>query len=74
MLGEMQPIAKERGLSLTQLVIAWTLAQPGMTHALVGARNAQQARENAKAGQVELTDEEIGAINRIFDANTDGIV
>jgi aryl-alcohol dehydrogenase-like predicted oxidoreductase len=65
MLDELRPVAAERGLSLAQLVIAWTLAQPGLTHALVGARNEEQARENAGAA-VDLGREELAAIDAVL--------
>jgi aryl-alcohol dehydrogenase-like predicted oxidoreductase len=63
MLDQIQPIADARGLTMGQLVIAWTVAQPGLTHALVGARTRQQAIENAKAGDVELTPAELATIS-----------
>ncbi len=63
MLEEFKPIAEGRGITLTQLAIAWTVAQPGLTHALVGARNPEQVEENAGAGDVELTAEELSVIN-----------
>lgn len=47
--------AERRGVTPAQWAVAWTLAQPGLTHALVGARDAKQARENAAAGDLELT-------------------
>ena len=50
MLGELRPIAERHKLSLTQLVIAWTASQPGLTHVLCGARTPEQAIENAAAG------------------------
>ena len=59
-LDKIKPIADRRGLTIGQLVIAWTVSQPGVTHALVGARTPQQAVENAKAGSVELTADELG--------------
>jgi methylglyoxal reductase len=65
MLEKMRPIAEKHGLTLAQLVIAWTVAQPGLTHALVGARNAQQAKENAVAGNAMLSQEEVGALNQV---------
>ena len=65
MLDKMRPIAGKHGLTLAQLVIAWTIAQPGLTHALVGARNAQQAGENAAAGSVALSSEELETLNQI---------
>ena len=61
-LDKIKPIADRRGLTVGQLVIAWTVSQPGVTHALVGARTPQQAAENAKAGSVELTADELGTI------------
>lgn len=63
MLEQFGPIARDRGLTPAQLVIAWTLQQPGMTHALCGARNPHQARENAAAGDVELSEEELRVID-----------
>jgi aryl-alcohol dehydrogenase-like predicted oxidoreductase len=61
-LDRIKPLADRRGLTVGQLVIAWTVSQPGLTHALVGARTAQQAIENAKAGAVELSPDELGEI------------
>jgi len=62
-LGKIKPIADEKGATLSQLVIRWTIEQPGITIALVGARNAAQSIENAKAVQLKLSAEEIGFIN-----------
>lgn len=61
-LGTISPIAEDRGITLSQLVIAWTIAQPGVTHALVGARNEQQARENAAAADIILSPDEVQII------------
>jgi len=61
---DFQPIADRHGLTLAQLAIAWTIAQPGLTHALVGARNPQQAAENAAAGDVVLSSQESAAMNQ----------
>jgi aryl-alcohol dehydrogenase-like predicted oxidoreductase len=62
-LEKIKPLAREKNVSLSQLVIRWTIEQPGITIALVGARNAKQAIENAKAIELKLTKEEIGFIN-----------
>ncbi|TAM81708.1 MAG: aldo/keto reductase [Acidobacteria bacterium] len=70
MLERMRPIAERHDLTLAQLVIAWTVVQPGLTHALVGARNAQQARENAAAGNVTLSREELENLNQIVASQT----
>jgi aryl-alcohol dehydrogenase-like predicted oxidoreductase len=58
-LEKIKPLAKEKNVSLSQLVIRWTIEQPGITVALVGARNPKQAIENAKAIQVKLSKEEL---------------
>jgi aryl-alcohol dehydrogenase-like predicted oxidoreductase len=62
-LDELRPLAGDKQATLGQLVIAWTLRQPGITLALVGARNARQATENAKAADIALTTEEMQQIN-----------
>jgi methylglyoxal reductase len=63
-LAELQPIADAHQASLAQIVIAWTLSQPGVTCVLCGARDAAQARENAAAGKIKLAAEEIETMSR----------
>lgn len=46
---ELQEIADEAGRSLIDLAIRWVAARPGITSVLVGARNRQQALQNAAA-------------------------
>ena len=48
------------------LVVAWVLHQPGIPGALVGARTAQQATENARAGRLALDPAEVMAIADAF--------
>lgn len=50
--------------TLSQLVIAWTAAQPGVTHVLAGARNPAQVSENAKAGVLELQPADLARIRQ----------
>jgi aryl-alcohol dehydrogenase-like predicted oxidoreductase len=59
----LKPIAAEKHLTLGQLVILWTLQQPGITITLVGARNSEQAIENAKAIDSTLSAEDITIIS-----------
>jgi aryl-alcohol dehydrogenase-like predicted oxidoreductase len=63
------PIAEAHGATLAQVVIAWTLARPGITFALCGARTADQAQENAEAGRIRLTDDEIDTISTAVSTN-----
>ncbi|PAQ12152.1 aldo/keto reductase [Mesorhizobium temperatum] len=57
------PVAEVHQASMAQIVIAWTLAQPGITFALCGARNATQALDNARAGEILLSAAELTAID-----------
>lgn len=74
MLDRFKPIAQAKGCTLGQLVIAWTVRQPGVTHALVGARDEKQARENAAAGNLELSDSELASMNATVREMTVGVV
>ena len=67
-LAEIEPICRERGVTLGNLAVAWVLSQPGITAALVGARNARQAGENAAALDVCLDEGEEQAIRKVFEA------
>jgi len=62
-LDGLRPLAEAKGATLAQLVIRWTIQRPGITIALVGARDAAQAVQNARASRVELTAEEIAFID-----------
>lgn len=62
-LDKIKPIAESKGATLSQLVLRWTIERPGITIALAGARNAEQAVQNAKAINVKLSAEEINFIN-----------
>jgi aryl-alcohol dehydrogenase-like predicted oxidoreductase len=62
-LENIEPIAQEKGISLSQLVLRWTTLQPAVTVVLAGARNTQQAVENAKAMSFDLSQEELNFIN-----------
>jgi methylglyoxal reductase len=72
MLERMQPIARRHKISFSQLTMAWTLAQRGCSHVLCGARTPQQAVDNAGAGSVELSDDELKQITAAVDSY-DGI-
>ena len=66
-LDEIRPLAEEKGATLSQLVIAWTLQQPGISVALAGARNEAQVIENAGAAHVELSSSEVALITAKLD-------
>jgi aryl-alcohol dehydrogenase-like predicted oxidoreductase len=62
-LDKLQPMARSKNVLLSQLVIRWTIEQPGIRIALVGARNKEQAIQNANAAHVQLSKTEIAFIN-----------
>ena len=57
------PITAKHGASMAQIMIAWTLAQPGITFALCGARNPEQAIENARAGEIHLDADDLATLD-----------
>lgn len=63
-LEKIKPLADSKKATLAQLIIRWTIERPGITIALVGARNKEQAIENAKATEVNLSHDEIDFINQ----------
>jgi aryl-alcohol dehydrogenase-like predicted oxidoreductase len=51
-----------------QVALRWVIQQPGVTTVIPGARNPEQARQNAAAaGLPPLTDAELGAIEALYD-------
>lgn len=71
-LAQLRPIAAKYDTSLGNLALAWLIAQP-QTCAIVGARNGEQAMENAQAATLNLSPEDIAAIDAIGRGVTDGL-
>jgi methylglyoxal reductase len=71
MLGILKGIGDKRGAAISEVAINWVLSQPGVTCALMGATTPEMALENAKAGDWELTADEVKTIDgnykRIFE-------
>ncbi|HZG59521.1 MAG TPA: aldo/keto reductase family protein [Anoxybacillus sp.] len=63
---QLQNIANELGIKLSQLALAWVLRQPNVASALIGASKPEQVEENVKAVDVELSDEVIEKIEEIL--------
>jgi aryl-alcohol dehydrogenase-like predicted oxidoreductase len=66
--GVMEPIATARGVSLAEIALAFLLAQPGMSAVIVGASSVAQARRNAAAGDLALSQHELDALRSSFEA------
>jgi aryl-alcohol dehydrogenase-like predicted oxidoreductase len=66
MLKKISDISEERGVTLAQVVLNWTISQPGITCALAGARNPAQVMDNIGAASFILSKYEINLINSII--------
>jgi aryl-alcohol dehydrogenase-like predicted oxidoreductase len=62
----LQGFFKERSKTLTQVAIAWVLAQPDVTSAIVGASSADQIRQSIPATELTLDTEEMEACNDVW--------
>jgi aryl-alcohol dehydrogenase-like predicted oxidoreductase len=62
----LEPIAKEKNCTLSQLALAWVLRQPGVTSPIIGPRTMEQYTDNLGALDVEITDDDRKQINRII--------
>jgi aryl-alcohol dehydrogenase-like predicted oxidoreductase len=62
----LQEIARRHQRSAGEVAIAWTLHNPAVTGAIVGARNARQAEGVMRAGDLRLADEDVNEIETFF--------
>ena len=69
-LDRLRPIAERNGIGLGQLALGWLIAQPN-TCAIAGARNAEQVRQNASAGEILLSAVDLEEIDHIGRSVTD---
>jgi len=58
----LKKIGARHGRNAGEVAIAWVLRNPAITGAIVGARNAKQTEGVFRAGELQLTAEEIAAI------------
>jgi aryl-alcohol dehydrogenase-like predicted oxidoreductase len=59
----LRPVAEQVGLSLAQLAIAWVLANPAVSSAIIGASRPEQVSENVKAAGQRLSTDVLAAID-----------
>ncbi|MEQ8361131.1 MAG: aldo/keto reductase [Cytophagales bacterium] len=63
-LDKIEPIANDHGMSMSQLVINWTIRQKGITCTLLGGRNSLQVEQNIKSLDFSLGESEIQIIDK----------
>jgi aryl-alcohol dehydrogenase-like predicted oxidoreductase len=66
LLEKLKPLANDRNVTLSQLVLRWTMQMHGITTVLAGARNLAQIQENAGALNFNLEKEEMELINSLL--------
>jgi methylglyoxal reductase len=60
------PVADRLGVTRAQLAVAWAISQPGVTGAICGTTDPRLARENAAAGRVELSPDDLAEIGELL--------
>src|SRR5580658_5929971 len=65
------PLAKEVGLPMTHLAMAFAIAHPGVTSAIIGPRTMEQLDDLLAGVDVTLTDEILDRIDEIVPPGTD---
>ncbi len=67
---QLQHLSGDLGVSISQLAIAWTIAQPGVQVAIVGAQHITYLQDSAGAADVTLSDGDLSAISDILKSAT----
>ena len=63
---ELTAIAADLGVEVGSLALAWLLRRPGITSVITGATRPEQVRANLSAATIELDDEVVARIGRLF--------
>jgi methylglyoxal reductase len=60
------PVGARHGVAAGEVALAWLLAQPGLSAVVAGASSVEQARANARAGELTLSPEEVERVGSAF--------
>ena len=63
---KLDPIAADKGCTMSQLALAWVLGRPGVTSPIIGPRTMEQFEDNLDALKVEFSEEELAHIDEIM--------
>lgn len=70
--GRLRPVAERHGTTPAAIAVAWVLAWPGVTGAIVGARRPEQLRDWAAAGALTLDDADLAELAAAIDSTGAG--
>ena len=59
----LRAMASDKGCSMSQLALAWNMAQPGVTAPIIGPRTFAQVEDNLQAVDVEMTEDDLARID-----------
>lgn len=62
---QLDQLAREWGLGMQQVSLAWLLSRPAVASVIVGAETADELCANASAADVELTQEQLDAVSAL---------
>jgi aryl-alcohol dehydrogenase-like predicted oxidoreductase len=54
-IGAVQEIAEERGVSMAEIALAWVTSRPAVSSTILGARTISQLETNLRAARLHLT-------------------
>jgi aryl-alcohol dehydrogenase-like predicted oxidoreductase len=66
----LEKLAADRGMTVSQLAIAWTLANPAVHVAIVGARQAKHVEDSLAAADISLSNADLAEIDKIMASAT----
>lgn len=64
-IGQLRELATDKGITVTQLALAWLLAQGDDIVPIPGTRSVKRVEENVAAADVELTTDDLARIDAI---------
>jgi aryl-alcohol dehydrogenase-like predicted oxidoreductase len=62
----LQSVAQESGHSLPEMALAWTLRQPNVSSAIIGASRPEQVEQNARAADITLSGDVLQCIDDVL--------
>jgi aryl-alcohol dehydrogenase-like predicted oxidoreductase len=66
----LEKFAADRGITVSQLAVAWTLANPAVQVAIVGTRQVSHVEDSLRGAEVSLSDADLAEIDKIMASAT----
>lgn len=66
-IDETRSVAGERGVSMSQVALAWLVDRPAVTSVILGARTVEQLKDNLGAAELHLSDQERARLDKVSD-------